>query len=106
MNKDLNFNLSIESIKSSLRQARRTAQKYIIEIFAVFVLAAYGFLVFQINSLANIEANEEKVLEEQQIIKRPQVDEEAVSKIEQLEAENIAVQALFKEARQNPFKPQ
>lgn len=105
MSKDLNFNLSPEAIKTSALQLVKAAQKYVIEIFAVFVLAVYGFMVFQINSYANIAPNEDKVLEEQQVIKRPQIDEDAVSKIEQLQSENIAVQALFKEARQNPFKP-
>lgn len=104
MNKDLNFNLDLNSITANLRQLPRKLQKYVIEIFAIFVLCIYGFLVYQINSLSNIEPNEDKILEEQQIIKRPQIDESAVTKIQQLEAENIAVQSLFKEARDNPFK--
>lgn len=104
MNKDINFNINLNSIKASWMQLPRKLQKYVVEIFAIFVLAVYGFLVFQINSLGNIEPNEDKIMEEQQVIKRPQIDEEAVAKIQQLEAENIAIQSLFKEARDNPFK--
>lgn len=105
MNKDLNFSLSPETIKASLLRLANTSQKYAVELFAVFVLVIYGFLVFQINSYSKIAPNEDRVIEEEQVIKRTQIDEDAVAKIQQLEAENIAVQGLFKEARQNPFKP-
>lgn len=103
MNKDLNINLSKEAILSALKGFVLKLRAYSVTIFAVFVLAGYGFLVYQINEFSNIKPNDEQILEQQQVIKRPQIDEETVSKIERLEDQNIAVQSLFKAARDNPF---
>jgi predicted negative regulator of RcsB-dependent stress response len=103
MNKDLNFNLNAESIKKFGIKIYQDFKRYAVEIFAVFVLVVYGFLVWQVNSMSNIAPSEEKIAEEQQIIKKPQIDEQTIQKIEQLEDQNIAVQALFKSARENPF---
>ena len=36
-------------------------------------------------------------------VKLPKIDENAVKNIEQLEDQNIEVQSLFNEARNNPF---
>jgi hypothetical protein len=104
MNKDLNINLSKDSIASTFKGFVLKLRSYSVTIFAIFVLASYGFLVYQISALSNIKPNEEQVLEQQQVIKRPQIDEETVRKIEQLEDQNIAVQSLFKAARDNPFQ--
>lgn len=103
MKKDLNLNLSKESLKSAFKSTVTKLRQYTVPIFAIFVLGTYGFLAYQINSLGNIQPSEEKILQEQQVIKRPQIDEETVRKIEQLEDQNIAVQSLFKAARDNPF---
>lgn len=102
MNKDLNIDLN--SIKAKLMQLPIFIKRYAVVIFIVSVMGVYGFLVWQINSLSNIPANEERIAQERQVIKRPQVDENIVRKIEQLEDQNVAVQSLFKAARDNPFK--
>jgi len=76
----------------------------VVLIFVIAILGVYGFLIWQINSLSNIAPSEEKITEEMQIIKRPNIDQATIDKIEKLKDQNIGVQSLFKAARDNPFK--
>lgn len=104
MNKDINFNISLESARQLLKKLTAFSRRYVVFVFATFVLIIYGFLVYRISTLGNIGPNEDKITEEKQVIKRPQIDEETIQKIERLEDQNIAVQSLFKAARENPFR--
>lgn len=102
MSKDINIDL--KSLKTKILSIPSFLKQYVTFIFIISVLSIYGFLVWQINSLSNIAPSEQKIIEEQQVIKRPKIDENVVKKIEQLEDQNVAVQSLFKSARDNPFK--
>jgi len=102
MSKDINIDL--KSIKAKVLSIPGFLKQYVTFIFIISVLGIYGFLVWQINTLSNIAPSEQKITEEQQVIKRPKIDEDVVKKIEQLEDQNVAVKSLFKAARDNPFK--
>ena len=73
-------------------------------IFIIMVVGLSSFLIFEINQLTSQEPEPEQVTEQLEIIKRPKIDQETIDKIRNLEDRNIAVQALFKKARDNPFQ--
>ena len=95
--------LSIKSIPAKLGTLLEMARQYLVLTFILFFVGVYGFLVFRINTLARSEPGDDAVTEKLQTVQRPKIDQNAVDKIQQLEDQNIEVQTLFKDARQNPF---
>lgn len=98
------INIDLNSIKAKLNSIPHFLHRYVVVIFVITVLIIYGFLIWQINELSNIPPNEDKITEEMKVIKRPNIDQATIDKIQQLKDQNIGVQALFKSARDNPFK--
>ncbi len=96
--------LSLSTIKSFLRSLKRMLLQYAVVIFTVTILGLYGFLVYQIGVLSQVEPEETAINEQLGRTKRLKIDQASVDKIEQLEDQNIGVQSLFKAARDNPFQ--
>lgn len=97
------MNLEVKDIAAKLGPALQGLKRYIAFAFILVVLIVYGYLVFYINTLAAKEPDEDAVTERLKTVQRPRIDEESLQKILQLEGQNIQVQTLFQEARDNPF---
>jgi len=98
------MNINIKKIPLYFKKALYSLQKFLVPIFILLVVGVNGFLVYKINQFSTQEPSSEQVSEQQNIIKRINIDQEAIDKILSLEERNIAVKSLFKEARNNPFK--
>jgi hypothetical protein len=99
----MKLSLDLDTIKSKLAPILHRLQQYMVLIFILGFLGIYGFLIFRINILAGSEPSDEAVAEKLNTVQRPRVDQQAVDKIDQLQAQNIEVQTLFNQARSNPF---
>ncbi len=97
------MNLEVKDITGKILPALANLRRYLVFIFIITVLGLYGYLVVHINSLAQQEPDEATVAERLKTVQRPQIDQVALDKIQQLQAQNIQVQTLFKQARDNPF---
>lgn len=95
--------LEVKDITTKLQPVLLWFKKYAVFIFVLVVLSVYGFLVFRINTLASQEPSDDAVTERLERVQRPKIDQDVLSKIEQLEDQNIQVQTLFQQARDNPF---
>lgn len=102
MSKDININF--KTITSKARGWLQKLRKYIVFIFFVAVALMYSFLVFRINRLSSNEPTDDQVTERLQTVRRPKVDQNTLDKIQQLQDNSADVRALFKAARDNPFK--
>lgn len=71
--------------------------------FIILITLLYCFFVIRINSLAKAEPSDQDV-QQTSSTKRLKIDQDAVDKIQQLEDQNVRVQSLFEEARDNPFQ--
>lgn len=82
----------------------KLAKRYAVFLFMLLFLGIYIALVQRIGSLIESEpvppANTESPIKP---ISRLKIDEEAVNQMTKLESQNIEVQTLFDQARQNPF---
>lgn len=94
----------IKKILAKVQPAIIFVRRYFVVIFVFIVICVYGFMVFQIKNYNLKEPTEEDVNAQLQVIKNPKVDQAAVDKILQLKDQNIQVQALFQQARNNPFQ--
>lgn len=95
--------LNIKEIPAKLSPVLHVARRYLSIIFIACFVLAYGFLVLRINTLARGEPADDAVAEKLKTVQRPKLDQDAVDKIEQLQDQNVDAQALFNQARQNPF---
>ncbi len=97
------MNIDIKQITTKLQMLLQKARKYIVLIFIVGLALMFGFLIIKIKGYADLEPTEEAVTEKLTAVQRPKIDQKAILKIEQLEDQNVEVQSLFKQARDNPF---
>lgn len=72
-------------------------------IYLVLLLLSCAFLVYRINAYANVAPTDDEVITETKTITKPRVDKAALIQLQNLQDQNIEVQTLFEEARNNPF---
>lgn len=96
-----NADLDFKSIKPQLQDLAKKASTRITFLTLLAVLMSYLLVVWRISALATAEPPLDAEGSAQAI---PLIDKKAVEKISQLEANNTEMQALFNEARNNPFQ--
>lgn len=97
-----NGNIDFSTLAAQLGTAVRRLRAYRILIFFLAVAALYGFILWRINVYSNTPANQSS--ESAQLATQPHIDQSTVEKILSLQNNSVSVQALFNEARQNPFQ--
>jgi hypothetical protein len=97
-------NLNLKDTPKLAKEFVGKARPYLLYAVIAIVLCSYAFMLLSIKSIAVSEPTEEAIAERLSQVKQPKVDEETVAKLEQLKDQNIQVQALFDEARKNPFE--
>ena len=97
------MNLEINNIKKPFSKILLFLNKYRLEIFIIFACIIFGYIITRISIYSTQEPTQEAISEKVKTVKLPKIDENAVKNIEQLEDQNIEVQSLFNEARNNPF---
>ena len=63
----------------------------------------YGYIILQVTTLANTTPSEAEVAKQLKAVPHPKINKDVAAKIEGLEDQNVNVQAIFNEARENPF---
>lgn len=97
------MNLDIKSILAKITVILLTLRRYATFIFIIAFLFVYTFLVWRINMLSHREPTEEAVTDKLKSVQRPSINKDTLSKIQDLQDQNVEVRSLFKQARDNPF---
>jgi len=97
------MNIDLKKVPTAIAPILAVCKRYLTFGFFVIVASLLGFLLFQVNSLTAQTPDEDLVTEKLQTVTRPRIDQATVNKIKQLEDQNLQVQSLFDEARNNPF---
>ncbi len=92
--------LGIDKLSSNIAKFR----KYSFLVFIVFLSALYGFVLFRINSLAQAQPSSDAVTSQVKAAQVPRIDPKVVKQLESLKDNSVSVQALFDQARSNPFQ--
>ena len=98
-NKDLNLNVG--NLSAAVKRKTQKLSSYKAFIFFLIAAALYGFIVWRINVYSNTPANQSEVSAQTSV--QPHIDQATVEKIQSLQDNSVSVQALFDQARQNPF---
>lgn len=74
-------------------------------LFVALVIVLYVFVALRVNVLSGAQPNQKAIASQESTIPpEPQIDQATVNKIKQLQNNSVSVQALFNEARQDPFQ--
>jgi predicted PurR-regulated permease PerM len=102
--KNANLNLDFKTLLPKLKKAQEVLLKHAVFIALILVLLVYVFIVQKINQFANAEptASAQTVALAKAAV--PRIDKSAIQQIQSLENTNTQTQALFEQARNNPFQ--
>jgi hypothetical protein len=110
MSKDIDFsklNLSPRALIGSLGLLANRLQRFrrfSFVVFLVFVGLLYGFVYLRINSLDNQQPSPDSVTSQVTAAKVPRIDPAVLQQLQSLQDNSVSVQALFDQARSNPFQ--
>lgn len=97
------MNLSVDSIIKRVQPAITFLHRYMAFVCVVVFLGIYVYLVQHIGHLIQDEPSQSAIDSTLKPVNRLKIDQNAMQQITDLESQNIEVQALFEQARQNPF---
>lgn len=106
MSKKNTTHLSKQNLEATIQQGIRTANKYSVLLFLLFLIGIYGFLALQVLSLNQAEPDPTVVQERLKTANGLNTSKykEVAEKIKALQDNSVSVQSLFNEARDNPFQ--
>lgn len=71
-------------------------------IFFLLIAVFYGFILWRVNVYSNAPASQSE--KSAQASSQPRIDQVTLDKIQNLQDNSVSVQAIFDEARNNPFQ--
>lgn len=95
--------LDTTALLSKLQPLQKYLKQYGVFAFILVFLGTYVYLVLHIGKLIQAEPNPSTETSDIKPVNRLKIDKNAVSQMTELETQNVDVQSLFKEARDNPF---
>lgn len=79
-------------------------KKYLPMMFGLLLVILYGLLLFRTNSLNNAEPSASSVSAQSKTAQVPHIDPKVINQLQSLQDNSSSVQALFDDARNNPFQ--
>jgi TRAP-type C4-dicarboxylate transport system permease small subunit len=102
--KNSNINLSVKSLPELLNLIGRLISQYAVILFLILLVAVYGYVLMQINSLSSAKPSTSAISTQAQTVAIPHIDPTTIQQIQNLQNNSVSVQALFNQARTNPFQ--
>lgn len=93
----------IEKLLPKIQPLLLLFKKYGSFVVVIAFLGLYVYLVQYIGGLIQDEPSQATVDSTIKPVNRLKIDQDAVQKMTELESQNIEIQSLFDQARQNPF---
>jgi hypothetical protein len=97
------MNIDKDTITSYANQTLALLQRHALFLGIAAFGLLYAYVIFQATTLSNKEPDEAAVTKQYQAVSHPKVDKEVAKTIEGLESQNVNVQTIFNQARENPF---
>lgn len=97
--------IDLKAIVPMLRKALLATLRYGGLLFFVLVAGVYSFVVFRINDLSNAQPTDSDIstTAQSKTTAIPNIDPAVVQQLQDLKDNSTNVQALFDQARSNPF---
>lgn len=91
-------------LRDKLTGLLKQLNRFKVLLFCLLLLGTYGFIVYRVQVLNGVQPSDSEVAEKSKTAKLPKIDETLVSQIHSLQDNSVSVQALFNQARSNPFQ--
>ncbi len=79
-------------------------RKYLWVLLLCLIVALYAYLILKINGFANTAPSLAQVQSNLKSSSLPVINQNVVNQLNQLQNNSVSVQALFNQARSNPFQ--
>ena len=96
--------LDFKSLTAKAILGLERVRRFSFILFLGFVVLLYGFIFLRISSLNDPQPSADSITSQIKAAKVPHIDESTVKQLESLQNNSVNVQALFNEARSNPFQ--
>ncbi len=96
--------LDIPSIRKRVLDIFQDLGRYRTIAFLAFVALLYGFLLFQIRTLTTAQPSADAISSQVKATPLPHIDKATIKQLQSLQDNSVSVQALFDQARSNPFQ--
>jgi hypothetical protein len=96
--------LDTQKLLTQARGFLQSSRRYNFIVFLVFVALLYGFVLLRINTLSSSQPSTNAVSSQVQAAQIPHIDQSVVNQLQSLQNNSVSVQALFNQARSNPFQ--
>jgi nitrate reductase NapE component len=94
---------NIKSFRTKAGDQLQKIRPYSFVIFLVFVAGIYGFVVWRVQTLSDIQPTPDSVSSQVQKGQSLRIDPQIVQQLKSLQENSVSVKTLFDEARSNPF---
>lgn len=93
-----------EASREQLQRILGQIVRFKVALFALLVAAVYLYVILQVDTLSKAQPSATTIAEQSHTSATPNIDPATVEKIQQLQNNSVSVQALFNQARANPFQ--
>ncbi|MGH7142485.1 MAG: hypothetical protein ACREF5_03430 [Candidatus Saccharimonadales bacterium] len=103
-NSNINLKLDFKSAPDLLSTFSHRLGRYTLILFLLLVTVVYAFVLLKIDNLSNAQPNNYQISSKVKSVAIPHINPTTVSQIQNLQNNSVSVQALFNQARTNPFQ--
>lgn len=96
--------MKINDILTKLLPVKSFIVRYAVVIFVVSVVGIFIYMTLSISRYANLEPTDSQKEERKASMTTLKLDEASIAKIKLLEDQNISIETLFNNGRENPFQ--
>jgi hypothetical protein len=95
---------SLESFMPQLLMIVDRLKRHAVLLFVLLLGVIYGFVLNKINAFSNVQPGTSQISAQVKTLSTPQIDPAIVNQLQNLKDNSVNVQALFDQARKNPFQ--
>jgi predicted negative regulator of RcsB-dependent stress response len=96
--------MKLDTIITKLLPAKDFIVRYSVIIFVLSVVAIFGYMTLNIAHFANLDPSSAQLQEKTDSLTAVKLDQTSITKIKQLQDQNINIESLFDNGRANPFQ--
>jgi hypothetical protein len=97
-------NINREELINNLQIYAQKVSKYKAYIAGLLLLLIYGYLFWHITSLNSAQPSQSSITQQANPLATARIDQQVVNQLQSLSNNNVNVQTLFDQSRNNPFQ--
>ena len=96
--------MKLDSLIIKLLPVKTFIVRYAVVIFVVSVVGIFIYMTLSIARYANLEPTSSQAEDRKASLTAVKLDEKSITKIKELQDQNISIESLFDNGRANPFQ--